>query len=257
LSIEPEKSIKKLTNYKYIILLSVIGQSDRPLTSYEIFKLVGRSKYVYEMLKELARVPKPFTDRRTNPKYQKRNRESNPEDQKEYERRLNAAMKHPSFVTVTKQKKYSLNFRGFLLYLAGESAVRRGDNRRIRKVVSNPLILKQAPFLQYWQDFEAAEFDVIEVLGYIGKEFQSQLDYSEEYLQRRVTERYFMSVDRYFDLLSRAGSFHIYAKRVRRRTHKKIGEYRLRMYTLLNEWHRDEIGWNNRMMQIHSEDKEN
>jgi hypothetical protein len=254
---------KNLTNTRYMVLLSIIGTSEIPLSTYQIFQRTGKSKYVYEMIKELTGIPKePFTDRLTNPKYRKRNRQSNPQYQKEYEQKVKAAARGARFVTITgdddfdrRKWKYSLNFRGFLLYLVGESRSKRQDNRRLRRVISNPVILEQAPFLQYWQDFERSKFDVTGTLRQIGIEFQNLLTiYNVEYLQRRVTERYFFALDSYFGRLKRAGLFHIYIKIVDRQTHGKLKDYRLKMYSMLNEWHRKEIELNNKFIQFYSEE---
>jgi hypothetical protein len=236
--------------------------SEQPLSSYQIFERTGRSKYVYEMINELTGIPRePFTDRLTNPKYQKWNRNSNPEYQKEYEQKMKSGARGPRFVAITgddfdrRKWKYSLNFRGLLLYLAGEARSKRQNNKRLRKVISNPVILELAPFLQYWQDFEKSRFDVTGVLREIGIEFQNLLTiHSTEYLQRRVTERYFFTVDTFFVRLKRAGSFHIYIRLVDRQTHQKIKDYRLKMYSMLNEWHKKEIELNNEMLQIYSEE---
>jgi hypothetical protein len=262
LSATVENLPKKLTSLRYTVLLSVIGTSEIPLSTYEIFERTGRSKYVYEMIKELTGIPKkPFTDRLTNPKYRKRNRESNPEYQKEYEQKMKAGVRGPRFVDITgddfdsRKWKYSLNFRGFLLYLVGESRSKRQDNRRLRKVISNPVVLELAPFLQYWQDFEKSKFDVTGTLREIGIEFQNLLTtHNIEYLQRRVTERYFFAVDRYFERLKLAGLLHIYVKIVNRQTHGKLKDYRLKMYSMLNEWHKKEIELNNKILQFYSEE---
>jgi hypothetical protein len=253
---------KKLTNLRYTVLLSIIGRTEIPLTTYQIFQRMGGSKYVYEMIKELTGTPKePFTDWLTNPKYRKRNRESNPEYQKEYEKKMKAGTRGPTYVSVSgdnfnpRKWKYSLNFRGFLLYLVGEARAKRQDNRKLRKVISNPAVLELAPFLQYWQDFERSKFDVFGTLREIGIEFQNLLTiHSIEYLQRRVTERYFFAVDNYFGQLRRAIFFHIYIKTVDRQTHLKLKEYRVKMYSTLNEWYRNEIELNDNMLQFYSEE---
>jgi hypothetical protein len=260
LSVTVRNLPKKLTNLKYTSFLSVIGMSERPLSSYEIFKQTGKSKYVYEMIKELTGIPREsFNDMLTNPKYLKRNRESNPQYQREYEQKIKAAARGMRFLSITgddfdpRKWKYALNFRGFLLYLVGESKAKRQDNRRLRKVISNPVILELAPFLQYWQDFEKSGFDVTDTLREIGMEFQNLLTYKIDYLQRRVTERYFFAVDNYFGRLKRASFFHIYIKTVDRQTDLKVRDYRLKMYSMLNEWHKNEIELNNEMLHIYSE----
>jgi hypothetical protein len=267
LSVTIENLPKNLTSEKYKALLSVIGNSETPLSSYEIFEQTGRSRYVYEMIKELTGIPKePFTDMLSNPKYRKRNRESNPEYQKEYEQKVKAGARRGRFVDITvvditgdnsdrRKWKYSLNFRGFLLYLVGEARAKRQNNKRLREVISNPAILKLAPFLQYWQDFEKSRFNVIGTLRGIGIEFQNLLTiHSLEHLERRVTESYFFAVDRYFGELKRAGSFYIYMRIVDRQTHQKIKDYRLNMFFRLNEWYKKEIELNNEKVQYYSED---
>jgi hypothetical protein len=138
--------------------------------------------------------------------------------------------------------------------LVGESRSKRQDNRRLRRVISNPVILEQAPFLQYWQDFERSKFDVTGTLRQIGIEFQNSLTiHNIEYLQRRVTERYFFAVDRYFGRLKQPGSFYIYIKIVDRQTDGELKDYRLKMYSMLNEWYKKEIELNNEMLQFYSE----
>jgi hypothetical protein len=114
-----------------------------------------------------------------------------------------------------KNWRYSLTFYGFLLYLACEYETTtrerrkrknqkdRKDVRRIHSVISNPVILNHAPFLWYWKDFEdnINGFKADEILIKIGDEFKDQLDYDiitqdENYLLKRVTERYFAELYR-------------------------------------------------------------
>jgi hypothetical protein len=102
-----------------------------------------------------------------------------------------------------KNWRYSLNFYGFLLYLACEYEAERKDVRRIYAVISNPAILSYAPFLLYWKDFKdnINGFKVGELLVEIGNEFKNQLDYDiitedKNYLLKRVTERYFAELYR-------------------------------------------------------------
>jgi hypothetical protein len=256
---------KRLTNPKYTGLLSFIGKSETPLSSYQIFKQTGRSKYVYERIRELTGNPKkPFTfaDMMDNPKYRKRIRESNPEYQKELEQKMKAGARGQIYLSITgdhfnrRKQKYSLNFRGFLLYLAGEARAKKQNNRRLREVISNPVILELAPFLQYWQNFEKSKFDVIGTLREIGMEFQNLLTiYPIDYLQQRVTERYFFTVNTYFIELKLPLSFHIYVKNVDKRTQLKLKEYRLRMYSTLNEWYKNEIERNEKNIEFYSEEE--
>lgn len=98
----------------------------------------------------------------------------------------------------TEYWRYSLNLRGFLLYLVEDSQTERKNSRRIRSVISNPAIVQEAPFLMYWQDFEKAGFNVIGLLKKIGTEFQNQLQFDNDCLLRRVTERYYIELTNYF-----------------------------------------------------------
>jgi hypothetical protein len=102
-----------------------------------------------------------------------------------------------------KNWRYSLNFYGFLLYLACEYEAERKDVRRIYAVISNPAVLNHAQFLWYWEDFKTniKGFKVDEILVEIGNEFKNQLDYDiitedKNYLLKRVTERYFAELYR-------------------------------------------------------------
>jgi hypothetical protein len=113
----------------------------------------------------------------------------------------------PEYKDITNNKKnwrYSLNFYGFLLYLACEYEAERKDVRRIYAVISNPAILKHAQFLLYWKDFKdnIHGFKVAEILLEIGNEFKNQLDYDvitedKNYLLKRVTDRYFAELYRW------------------------------------------------------------
>jgi hypothetical protein len=119
--------------------------------------------------------------------------------------------------------RYTLNLRGLLLYLFHESNIifsknspiknlsiydkRKYDKRkreakdRIREVISNPLIIKKAPFLSFWWYFEKAGFDVVDLLSDISREYLNQLHIDAEhdnYLLRRITERFFVELENFF-----------------------------------------------------------
>lgn len=230
---------KKLTKFPYLLLLSVIGRSPVPLSSYEIKKALQESSYTYKRIMELTGIPEePFDDILSNTKYRRKNRKMYESLQKAYKARLKKAARGPRFLNihVGKRKKYdrrrwrySLNFRGLLLYLDGESKARRRDRRRVHHVLSNPLIIEQAPFLAHWHEFESAGFDVIGTLLQIGSEFENLLDYDADYLLLRASERYFIAFSNFFDRYRSAGSFHIYAQKVSRETDARILQYRLQM----------------------------
>jgi hypothetical protein len=113
----------------------------------------------------------------------------------------------PEYKDIRNNKKnwrYSLNFYGFLLYLACEYEAERKDVRRIYAVISNASILSMAQFLLYWKDFKdnIHGFKVGEILLQIGNEFKNQLDYDiitedKNYLLKRVTDRYFAELYRW------------------------------------------------------------
>lgn len=99
--------------------------------------------------------------------------------------------------------KYNLNFRSFVLFLAGESKIESSDVRseqRIRDVISNPTTFTIAPFLDYWDKFEQIGFDVLNTLKNIGKDFESHIylkDFTEEDLVYMITERYSDLLEQY------------------------------------------------------------
>jgi hypothetical protein len=99
--------------------------------------------------------------------------------------------------------KYSLNSRGFILFLAGESKIKPGDVRsdqRIRDVLINPVILTIAPFLEYWDIFEQIAFNILNTLKNIGRDFEDHLylkDFTEEDLIYLITQRYTDILEQY------------------------------------------------------------
>jgi len=69
---------------------------------------------------------------------------------------------------------------------------------KIKDVLSNKLTLEIAPFLLFWNYLEIMGTDVIGLLRKIGLEFRYQLDLNmldDNYLLRRVTERYFVEIE--------------------------------------------------------------
>jgi hypothetical protein len=108
-----------------------------------------------------------------------------------------------------KDWRYGPILRGLLLYLYCECNLvlwkndskmweRRESNRYIRRVLSNPLVIQEAPFLLYWKEFNKYGFDVIDLLKQIATELYNQLHITTEqdkYLLRRATERYFIQLE--------------------------------------------------------------
>ena len=84
-------------------------------------------------------------------------------------------------------------------------------------------------------------------LGSFVEDTQQQQRYSS-------TERYFFVADTYFRQSKRAGSFHIYIKVMNRQIHEKVKDYRLKMYSMLNEWHKKEIEQNKEIVHIYSQE---
>jgi hypothetical protein len=58
-----------------------------------------------------------------------------------------------------KNWRYSLSFRGLLLYIYNEyNEEGKSDKHRIHSVIQNPLVVKEAPFLKYSEEFEKHAF---------------------------------------------------------------------------------------------------
>jgi hypothetical protein len=77
-----------------------------------------------------------------------------------------------------KDWRYGPIFRGLLLYVYCECKLvlweknsnkweRRESNRYIRRILSNPLVIQEAPFLLFWEDFNKYGFNVINLLKQI------------------------------------------------------------------------------------------
>ena len=201
---------------------------------------MGGSRYVYEMIKSLLGSPEPFYDIDHN-KYLQRNRKDNPAFEKEFQKKLKRAQGGARYLQVHGSNdkphkwKYSLNFKGLLLYLLFETKIERTDKRRIRTVLSNPKIIELAPFLREWQIFEKAGFDVTGVLRNMGVEYQNQLsyDYDEEYLLKSATKRYFDALSFYFN---RYVQVHLGPSFIDDVLLQKLKEYHLFMLDLQEYW---------------------
>lgn len=86
------------------------------------------------------------------------------------------------------KKLFTGNFRGFLLYLAGEyrHGWSQAGKERIREVISNPGTIKKVEFLKYWKDFADVGFDVLDILKKIIMDFNTIIkehyrDYIHDY----------------------------------------------------------------------------
>lgn len=109
------------------------------------------------------------------------------------------------FRKLRRDYRYYPNLRTLLLYFYHEyhaKTTRTKKVDRIRKVLSNPKIIRIAPFLEYWDDFQKYGFNVFDIfsdlLMGICEELRNQLYIKAEndtYLIRRVTERIFSEVE--------------------------------------------------------------
>jgi hypothetical protein len=162
--------------------------------------------------------------------------------------------------------RYSLNLRGLLLYLFHESNIiifsnnsstknssiydqRKYDKRkrkakhRIREVISNPLIIKKAPFLNFWWYFEKAGFNVVYLLLDVSREYINQLHIDAEhdnYLLRRITERFFVELENIFYRFSDTAFSAYFIKKIGVEEYNKIldkiNEYREIIISCQKDW---------------------
>jgi hypothetical protein len=108
-------------------------------------------------------------------------------------------------ITNRRYFKYSLNFRGLLLYLILINSEKLKfidrDNEIFNNVFSNPNIIKIAPFLKSLNVFEKFGFKGKELAITIAKELRSQLHLDTRngvILLERAIERYYKEVETYF-----------------------------------------------------------
>jgi hypothetical protein len=151
--------------------------------------------------------------------------------------------------------RYSLNIRGFLLYLNrvnhkniiklldsekhnnrirknSSNSQSHNDISRIRQVLSNPAIKNKFIFLNSWEKFDKKGVKVIEILLDIAKEFENQLEFDKRYLLVRITERYLFEIGKHF---KEYGSFsHPYLS-LSQETENMLNQYRLRVLEFLEK----------------------
>ena len=119
--------------------------------------------------------------------------------------------------------KYTLNFRGLLLYLILFDSYKfkhtARDKKIFSKVLSNPSLTKIAPFLEFPNEIEQFGFNGKKVAITIADELRNQLHIdidNDTFLSQRFTERFyseFEKVTRYFRFLkleSEGDEFHKY-----------------------------------------------
>lgn len=107
---------------------------------------------------------------------------------------------------------YSLNFRGLLLFLNlyGSAGKSKSNRLLFRNVLSNPSIVKIAPFLKYLNEFEELGFKGKELSVTIAEELRHQLHLDipdGNFLLERATERYYKEFQKYFLFIETPSSY--------------------------------------------------
>jgi hypothetical protein len=286
---------KKVTKPKYCRLLSIIGRSNDPMSKHEIERAFTKESdpsqkskkgHVYRMIRSLSaedrRSSVKFLDIQLKEKCLKRISKLGDEHNEDFfqipEVFISKSRISSYFESITGQKqqaidevkemcretrnyRYILNFRGFLLLLKGESKSTIYDSRdRIRKVILNPSIIDRVPFLMYWQDFEEMDFDAIDTLEGLVKDLESAIldpTINPKYLLLRITERYYEKVTRHFDFLE---EFILIDWRHRKQLKKydelqiskKIRKYRLTMLKMLKRLLLEQVAIVDRIYKMYS-----
>ena len=189
-------------------VLRVIGSSPRPLSTYQIFKQV-HTKYAYEVIKDLHKngfVMISYNEKTKNEidmldkqmgttsvvdEFKIRSRTfSSFEEEQQIDRTIGRIS---SLSNEPKNWRYSLNFKGFLLYLIGYQN-RKVNYKFTNIVIKNLKTSKEFDFLEYldtFQDDVFTTFEKIDLLIEIAIELQFQLktltkEYLSYYLKRRL-----------------------------------------------------------------------
>ena len=97
---------------------------------------------------------------------------------------------------------YSLNFRGLLLFLILYGSIRKSKSNELlfNNVLSNPSIVKIAPFLKYLKQLEELGFKGKELIVTIAEELRTQLHLDipdGAFLLERAIERYYKEFQKY------------------------------------------------------------
>jgi hypothetical protein len=232
------KTYSKVTKPKYIQVLSIIGRSPRPLTKYRIeeafAKERGKSKqrHIYRMIRSLSGEDNYHAEGPVDPlkflditlkekcleliheldlKYNEKldyNWERINEGQRIIwasfdltDEKEKAIREIVSLWENPENRRYSLNIRGFMLFIYGESRSNvQGKRTRIREVIQNPAIINNMPFLKYWQDFQEVGFDVFNELELLAKELEGDIldpNVTNYRIMLRVIDRYYISIINY------------------------------------------------------------
>lgn len=103
----------------------------------------------------------------------------------------------------TENRRYTLNIRGFMLFIYSVNFVSKvhGKKDRIKEVIQNPIIINKLPFLKYWQDFQEVGFDVFRELELLAEEFGRDIldpNIPNYRIMHKIIERYYISITGYF-----------------------------------------------------------
>jgi hypothetical protein len=140
--------------------------------------------------------------------------------------------------------RYTLNLRGLLLYLFSwsQSTDNRQRIRKISEVISNPALIEKIPFLMHWQYFERTGFNIFDLLLSLSIEYQNQMHIDAEednYLLRRITERFFIEVENHFHRVSQ-NPVYLIKKKIGIQEYDKIlekrNEYRQSLIRFQRQW---------------------
>ncbi len=176
------KELKKsLTNLEHLRVLELIGRSPRPLSSYEIVKKYSRdgNRYVYEIIRDLAKLEIEYLGEKHPERFLKISSNG----------KKNAIELTEKTLEIIKRNfRYSLNFKGFLLYLL--TTYNRGqiNHKIINSMITNLSRFEEFEFLEYFDIFKGRQR--VNLLIEIAVELQFQLKtLTPEYLRYYVLNR--------------------------------------------------------------------
>ena len=202
MSIKSNKLKKTLTNDPHMEALRIFGLSPIPLSTYEVFKQ-KKTKYAYEVIKDLynngyltksckesVQYEIDFLEKQIGSKdiahgYEVRSRTfSGFNEQQKIDR---AILRISSLENDRENWRYSLNFKGLLLYLNGHKA-RKINYKIINDIINKLKKEKEFAFLQYFDVFDKNE--KIDLLIEIATELQFLLKtLTQEYLRNYIVNR--------------------------------------------------------------------
>jgi len=127
---------------------------------------------------------------------------------------------------------YTLNFKGLLLFLILYGSIKKSKSEKLLfdKVLSNPSIVKIAPFLRYLNEFEELGFKGKELIVTIAEELRNQLHLdipNGNFLLERAIERYYKEFQKY--ILPKQSPLYV----------SLINDYQKNMISLLKDFIKD------------------